>query len=561
MHNVLVEVDSGGYTVIFAGISAASFASSSRALKSSGVQRSRTWPNGLSGLPPGVDPKVQSETLGIHHTASVLDRAFLAGTPFALLGRVHFPSGNIDEDVAFWSQPDIMDLNGKKGIYSGAIYLCELAERVGCTPGRFITNSRALSRRLYLGEPCWRPSGVNNFYSSALAGAVFDILTGLGALRTGVSAPLTGRSSPCLPSSASSMEVERQAPLRVPGHRAAVVGESTKRQGRVDPNTSVPVIAPISGYVEGARRLERCDVCVGRGSRERGLEKGLFCNHYTVRQYGRDRCIDLFGEHLAGNRGLQDRLLELSGRRLLCRCKAHGRCHADELIRQFLLKYPEAYAMGLSVDAPLQEVALAMAWARQEDDDGEVSATSSEDEPLFPTRLGRCPRTTVGSGPSFRDVRDGCGRCSPGMWLSWRGTWKEGWQEEGIFEGRRRRTASRLRWIGLHFRHSPAWLVNPSATRWDLSPQEYGLAWGFVYLVCAGSKGGRTSREGRSSPWNWFPGRLPVCTGIVGRHPMGCSDRARVGFYSEWVPERSVDGVWSSSTVWFSWSFLQESAR
>ena len=447
LHNVLVEVDSGAYTVIFASVSAASFASSSRPLKSSGVQRSRTWPNGVPGLPPEVDSKVQAETLGIQHTASVLDRAHLAGTPFALLGREHFPSCNIDEDVAFWSQPDIMDLNGKKGIYSGAFYTCELAKGVGCTPGRFLTNSRALSRRLYLGEPCWRPSGsntvyveplpracicqhstehanlptgtsqdFNNFYSSALAGAVFDILTGLGALRAGVSSPLSGRSAPCLPSSAPSLEVERQAPLRVPGRRAAVVGESTLRQGEVDPNTSVPIIAPIRGCVEDVRRLKRGDVYVGRGSRERGLEKGIFCNPYTVRQYGRDRCIDLFGEHLAGNRGLQDRLLELSGRRLLCHCKAHERCHADELIRQFLLKYPEAYVMGLSDDAPPQEVALAMAWARQEVDDGEVSGTSSEDEPLFPTHLGRGPRMTVGSGPSFRDVRDGCGRWSPGLW-------------------------------------------------------------------------------------------------------------------------------------------------
>ena len=41
----------------------------------------------------------------------------------------------------------------------------------------------------------------------------------------------------------------------------------------------------------------------------------------------------------------------------------------------------------------------------------------------------------------------------------------------------------------------------------------------------------------------------------------GCADRARVGEDSEWDPERSDGGVWSRSTVWFSWSFLQGSAR
>ena len=223
LRNVLVVVYSGAYTVIFASVSAASFVSSSRALKSSGARRSRTWPNGVPGLPPEVDSKVKSGALGIQHTASVLDRAHLAGTPFALLGREHFPSCNIDEDIAFWSQPDIMDLNGKKGIYSGASYLCELAEGVGCTPGRFITYSRALSRRLYLGEPCSRPSGsntvyvrplprackcqhstehtrlppgtsqdFNDFYSTALARAVFCLLSGLRALREGVYHSLLG---------------------------------------------------------------------------------------------------------------------------------------------------------------------------------------------------------------------------------------------------------------------------------------------------------------------------------------------------------------------------------
>ena len=71
--------------------------------------------------------------------------------------------------------------------------------------------------------------------------------------------------------------------------------------------------------------------------------------------------------------------------------------------------------MGLPDDAPPQEVVLALAGARQDVDDVEVSGTCSEDEPPFPSLLGRCPRMTVGSGSSPRDVRDGCGRCSPGL--------------------------------------------------------------------------------------------------------------------------------------------------
>ena len=113
---------------------------------------------------------------------------------------------------------------------------------------------------------------------------------------------------------------------------------------------------------------------------------------------------------------LRNVLLELAGRRLLCHCKTHERYHADELSRQFLLKYTEAYAMGWSDDAPPHAVAQAMAGARREVDDGAVSDTSSEDEPLFLTHLGLGPRISVGSGPSRRDVHDGCGRFSPVWW-------------------------------------------------------------------------------------------------------------------------------------------------
>ena len=76
----------------------------------------------------------------------------------------------------------------------------------------------------------------------------------------------------------------------------------------------------------------------------------------------------------------------------------------------------KTYVMGWSDDAPPQVVALDTAWARQELDDGEVSGTSSEDEPLFPSCLGRGPRITVGFRPSLRDVRGSRGRCSPGWW-------------------------------------------------------------------------------------------------------------------------------------------------
>ena len=71
--------------------------------------------------------------------------------------------------------------------------------------------------------------------------------------------------------------------------------------------------------------------------------------------------------------------------------------------------------MCLSDDAPTQEVVLAMAWSGREVDVGEVSGTPSEEEPLFPMRLGRGQRMTVSSGLTLRDERDGHGRSTPGL--------------------------------------------------------------------------------------------------------------------------------------------------
>ena len=201
-HNVLVEGNSGSYKVFLASVSAASFTSSSRALKSSSIQRSRTWPNGVPGLPPEVDFKGQAETLRIRYTASVWGRTLLAKTPFPLLERVRFPSCNFNEDVGSRNQPDFWVWANKGEIYSGthSVYVGPLPRACICQHGHAKV-APSLSQDF------------NYFDSSTFAVEVFDIPTCLGALRAGVSSPLTGRTSPCLPSSASSLEVERQAPL------------------------------------------------------------------------------------------------------------------------------------------------------------------------------------------------------------------------------------------------------------------------------------------------------------------------------------------------------------
>ena len=74
------------------------------------------------------------------------------------------------------------------------------------------------------------PQGINNFYSTALAGAVFGILTSLGVLREGVSLPFSAVTAPFFPSSGPSVELGGKLLHMFPGYRTATVGKSPLRQ-------------------------------------------------------------------------------------------------------------------------------------------------------------------------------------------------------------------------------------------------------------------------------------------------------------------------------------------
>jgi len=70
------------------------------------------------------------------------------------------------------------------------------------------------------------------------------------------------------------------------------------------------------------------DVYIGRGS--------LWGNPFTVEQYGRDVCIELYEnyirEKLRIDSDLRNELMKLDGKVLGCFCKPK-RCHGDVLVR------------------------------------------------------------------------------------------------------------------------------------------------------------------------------------------------------------------------------------
>ena len=85
------------------------------------------------------------------------------------------------------------------------------------------------------------------------------------------------------------------------------------------------------------------DMYVGRGSRQRGLTKSVFCNPFRVSDYGRSHAVKLFKLHLDGSDELQRDLWLSSGLRLFCHCERGQECHGDVLILKFRELYPKEF--------------------------------------------------------------------------------------------------------------------------------------------------------------------------------------------------------------------------
>ena len=95
----------------------------------------------------------------------------------------------------------------------------------------------------------------------------------------------------------------------------AATGEGTSRD-----NPGLLVV-PSRTHLDEVRRLMRGDLYIGRGCKQRNLQRSPFANPYKVSVYGREAAVDLFAEHLDRDTALSDSVWKLSGRRLLCHCK------------------------------------------------------------------------------------------------------------------------------------------------------------------------------------------------------------------------------------------------
>ena len=167
------------------------------------------------------------------------------------------------------------------------------------------------------------------------------------------------------------------------------------------------MVLPVRGHLDAVKRLLKGDLYIGRGSRQRSLGKGRYCNNYKVSEFGRDVAITKFREMLLQDESMFRSLWTLSGRRLICHCRPTERC----------VTYPNAYDRTAHGENPPEPRVLSFMAKLREEPDSDDGSSPDEDAPgKSAGHRGRGEPMKVGVGYTQREFWDGQSLASPGRW-------------------------------------------------------------------------------------------------------------------------------------------------
>ena len=120
---------------------------------------------------------------------------------------------------------------------------------------------------------------------------------------------------------------------------------------------------------------------------------------------------------LQASQDLQQQLHQLTGKVLLCHCSLSEPCHGDVLIRAWEDRFLLDVFLDEDGEAAQAEELFRAAALRQEV--GEPESQSEDEagqEPRGAGWRGKGDPLMVGSSPLTRELHDGAGLCSPGLW-------------------------------------------------------------------------------------------------------------------------------------------------
>ena len=159
-----------------------------------------------------------------------------------------------------------------------------------------------------------------------------------------------------------------------------------------------------SGHLDSIRKLTRGDFYIGRGSRQRKLERSKVCNKVKVSEVGRTKATSSFRDALLGDSKLRETLWSLSGRTLVCRCQLSQPCHGNVLFEEIRRVFPDAHDRNdLKSSPPSDSMLDFMARLREEPD---TESDSSPDKGVPGKRSWYCGRRTDVRRSQLHCVRD-----------------------------------------------------------------------------------------------------------------------------------------------------------
>ena len=117
------------------------------------------------------------------------------------------------------------------------------------------------------------------------------------------------------------------------------------RTGKILESRRLPfsLILPLRrAHVDDVKVLKRRELCIRRGSMDRGLKNSLWANQHIVSVYGWERCPELHGREITEDSQHRRRVHELNGSRLLCHCTPGQTCHGDNLVQSYKQVFAQA---------------------------------------------------------------------------------------------------------------------------------------------------------------------------------------------------------------------------
>ena len=176
-----------------------------------------------------------------------------------------------------------------------------------------------------------------------------------------------------------------------------------------------PPVVPVRGHLEGIRRLMKGDNYVGRGCRQRGLQRSVFGNPHKVSVYGRARAVRRYAVTLARDEELRAKVWSLAGCRLLCHCTLEQECHADVITAEYGRQFPDAHDRdGPDPHVPSSSVLNLLSRLREEPDSSDGSSADEAAPRETAGWRGTGKPMEVGLGYTSQEISDGQGLASPG---------------------------------------------------------------------------------------------------------------------------------------------------